>query len=60
MPEDTNTQPAENVPAGNPGSGRFAVYDTSLQRYVGGVQDSKPSKSDADKLAPKGHSIVEV
>ena len=60
MPDKTTTQRDENVPAGNPGSGRYSVYDTSLQRYVGGVHDSKPSKDDADKLAPNGHSIVEV
>lgn len=32
------------------GSGRFAVYDTTLLRYVGGVVDKRPSKAEANKL----------
>lgn len=65
-PEDTEatataTEYKVKVPEGNKGSGRFAVYDKVLERYVGEVVDSKPSSTDARKLAG-GHSyaIVEV
>lgn len=49
------------VPEGNKGSGRWAVYDKVLERYVGSVQDTKPSATDA-KAAAQGHgyAIVEV
>jgi hypothetical protein len=53
--------PKFDPPKGNPGSGRFAVYDTTLGRYVGNVVDSKSdaSKSDAAKGAAS-FKVVEV
>lgn len=57
------TAPGETVraPRGNKGSGRYAVYDLVLTRYVGDVMDSKPSAATARELSG-GHSyrIVEV
>lgn len=40
----------------------YAVYDTQLRRYVGGVYglDDKPSAAAARKLAPNGHRVVKV
>lgn len=56
--------PAEyrpNVPEGNEGSGRYAVYDLTLERYVGEVSDSKPSAKDAKALTRDGkYRIIEV
>jgi hypothetical protein len=57
-PAQTEPQPSEK------GSGKFAVYDTRYEKFVGDVVDtnvrgkSKPSKADAKKLA--GHDDVEV
>lgn len=53
--------PKFDAPKGNPGSGRFAVYDTTLGRYVGNVVDSKSEagKSDAAKAA-ESFKVVEV
>lgn len=48
------------VPKGNPGSGRYCVYDTQLLRYVGDVRDDKPSAKEARELAPGGYRILEV
>lgn len=49
------------VPEGNEGTGRFAVYDKTLERYVGDVTDSKPSAKDAKALTHDGkYAIIEV
>lgn len=49
------------LPPENKGSGRFAVYDKTLERYVGTVQDSKPTSTDARKLTgDHGYAIREV
>lgn len=60
---DTYTVPEykPTAPEGNKGSGRWAVYDMVLERYVSEVTDTKPSSADA-KSAAGGHSyrIVEV
>lgn len=49
------------APTGNKGSGRFAVYDMTLERYVSEVSDSKPSSADAKKLAgDHSYRIIEV
>jgi hypothetical protein len=45
------TPPAEELRKG------YAVYDTTLQQYVGPVTTSKPSKADAGKLVAKGHDV---
>lgn len=56
---DGSSTPEQTSPtSSNPGSGRFAVYDTRYERFVGSVTDKKPSKADAKKLA--GHDDVEV
>lgn len=39
-------------------SGRYAAYDTTYQRFVGGVQDTKAKAREAAKAA--GHSTVEI
>jgi hypothetical protein len=70
-PEDTTTEaqvpesPASEykaqAPAGTEGTGRYAVYDLTLERYVGEVSDSKPSAKDAKALTHSGsYAIVEV
>lgn len=60
-PEAVTTDQAKaEAPKGNPGTGRFSVYDTQLARYVGGVRDTKPTAAEARKLAPNGHTVVEV
>lgn len=70
-PEDTTTEaqvpdaPVSEykavAPAGNEGSGRYAVYDLTLERYVGEVSNSKPSAKDAKALTHSGsYAIVEV
>lgn len=46
------------APTASGTSGRFAVYDTRYQRFVGSVTDKRPSKADARKVA--GHDDVEV
>lgn len=48
-----------DVPKGTEGSGRFAYYDTTLGRYVGGVHDSKADAKAAGKGAASG-AVVEV
>lgn len=72
---ETTTAPAEalteakpyqpRIPTSNEGSGRWAVYDTKLERYATHpdgrvVHDGKPSKADATKLAPNGYRLIEV
>lgn len=53
--------PAVNAaPRGNPGGGRWSVYDTQLARYVGDVTTKKPTAKEARALAAHGHAIVEV
>lgn len=63
-PEPTTAPAAEapTLPAENSGSGRFAVYDTTLMRYVGSVSDKRPSKAEANKLVHTrdAYSIREV
>ena len=58
---ETSTPPAQPTPPSDPptdeskatGSGRFAQYDKTLQRFVGGVVDKR---SGVDKtLRVKGH-----
>lgn len=66
MPEDeskTDEKPGElfDAPESIEGSTRYSVYDRVLGRYVGGVHDSKPSTTDAKKLAGgHSHAIVAV
>ena len=50
------------LPAENKDSGRWAVYDTKLMRYVGDVTDKRPTKADANKLVhtPGAFAIREV
>lgn len=38
----------------------YAVYNRTLGRFVGGVQDKRPSKADASKAVPKGHTAAVV
>ena len=35
----------------------YAVYNTTLGRYVGGVTADKPSAKDAKALVPEGHEV---
>lgn len=51
-PEPETEQPAK--PKQRRPSGRFAVYDNELRRFVGGVHDTKPSAKDA-KVMADGH-----
>lgn len=50
------------APADNEGSGRFAVYDLTLERYVSEVMDTKPSSKDAKAAVAEGHTykVIEV
>lgn len=58
-PEGTDYKP--KVPEGNEGTGRYAVYDKTLERYVGDVTDTKPSAKDAKARTFDGkYAIVEV
>lgn len=53
MTETSPETPAEGVTSRSAeptGSGRFAVYDTTLRRFVGPVVDKRPSKAAANKL----------
>lgn len=65
-PEAPADNPAEaltdedGIPVDNPKGTGYAVYDTQLMRYVGGVTEDKPKASDAKALAPNGHRVVKV
>ena len=65
MADSANTTDAPTTgamftaPNGNPGSGRFAVYDLQLGRFVGGVTDKRPTDTAAAKLA-EHYAVVEV
>ncbi len=48
-----------DVPKGVEGSGRYAFYDTTLGKYVGGVHDKKADATKAGKGAASGE-VVEV
>lgn len=49
------------APAGTPDSGRFAAYDTTLGKYVGGTHDSKSKADKAGKSAGAATvTVVEV
>jgi hypothetical protein len=50
------------LPPDNEGSGRFAIFDTTLGQYVGPVRDAKPSRSDIKAVVAEGHSytVLEV
>lgn len=56
-------EPAEprkfDVPEGADGTGRYAYYDTTLGKYVGGVHDAKAKAKAAGKGAASGE-VVEV
>lgn len=39
---------------------RWCVYDTQLERFVGPVTRSRPSKAKATELAPNGHELRQV
>lgn len=56
-------EPAEprkfDVPDGVEESGRYAFYDTTLGKYVGGVHDTKAKAKQAGKGAASGE-VVEV
>lgn len=67
MTEDNDTKPAQapelyDAPEGAEGTGRYAVYDRVLGRYVGGVTDAKPTTTEANKLVHGGKyaAVVEV
>lgn len=61
MGEDTKATVADDtkrfqaLPEKEPRTGRFAVYDTTLARYVGGVHGSK---AEAEKAAEGDHLTV--
>jgi hypothetical protein len=48
-----------DAPKGVEGSGRYAYYDTTLGKYVGGVHDTKAKAKEAGKGAASGQ-VVEV
>lgn len=60
MGEDTKATVADDterfqaLPEKEPRTGRFAVYDTVLARYVGGVG----SKGEAEKAAAEGDHLT--
>ena len=58
--ETTDSGRQDGIPADNENGTGYAVYDTQLMRYVGGVTTDKPSAADAKKLAPNGHRIIKV
>jgi len=62
MTEQSPETPAEGVSERSTGSGRFAVYDTTLLRFVGPVVDKRPSKAQANKLVhtPDAYEVREV
>lgn len=65
MSESTTETPTEGVAprtTESTGSGRFAVYDTKLLRFVGPVVDKRPSKAQANKLVhtPDAYEVREV
>jgi hypothetical protein len=64
MTEQTTEEQAPEAvdpgPADNPKGTGYAVYDTQLMRYVGGVTARKPKAEDAEDLAPNGYRIVKV
>lgn len=37
---------------------RFAVYDETHKRFIGGVHDSKADATRATKSGPQGHKLV--
>lgn len=45
------TPPAEELRKG------YAVFNTTLQQYVGPVTTGKPSSTEARKLVPEGHGV---
>lgn len=67
-PEDTtppeDTGPAEyaaRVPKPTATTGRYAVYDKTLERYVGEVVSKKPTATEAKARTFNGqYAIVEV
>lgn len=49
------------APDGVEDSGRFAAYDTTLGKYVGGVHDTKTKARDAGKASgAESFEVVEV
>lgn len=58
-PREPAEAPKFDVPEGTKDSGRFAFYDTTLGRYVGGTHDSKTDAKKAGKGAASGE-VVEV
>lgn len=58
-------EPAEapkfEAPKGNPDSGRYAAYDTTLGKYVGGTHDSEAKARKAGKdSGAESYKVVEV
>lgn len=51
--DDTTDNPADETAE----AGRWAVYDTTLLRFVGGVHTKKPTKKQAEGLAAEGHEV---
>lgn len=45
------TAPAEELRKG------YAVFNTTLQQYVGQVTEDKPTATEARKLVPEGHDV---
>lgn len=59
-PRDPAPAPKFEPPKGTPDSGRFAAYDTTLGKYVGGVHNSRGAADKAGKAEAQTYKIVEV
>lgn len=47
-------------PKSVPDAKRHAVWDTTLERYVGEVFDTKPTAAQVRELAPNGGKVIGV
>lgn len=53
---EQNPEPTEDAPEPT-GSGRFALYNETLEQYVSPVVDNRRDLADARKAQPKDHTL---
>lgn len=60
MADENPTPSDENTPDESAESGRFAAYDTTYERFVGGVHDTKTAATEAAKAAGVSGKRLEI
>lgn len=59
-PAAAGDQTTDQTAAAPSDANRYAVYDDTYKRYIGGVSDKRPSKADVKRIAGEAGGKVDV